>query len=797
MKIIPLKIVNGLGARVAYWDEADVSASDDLRVVHKDTVLFLFKCYVNTDGSTDVLRDLSGISSMRLTIRGGPDKTDDLYVFHSTYNTAAGGFTPDLANGFAVMAVPIVDASGTPLATALAAATTTPDTYVEPWLEITMLEGGIPETVCRFQLKILEEIDDGAAGTPSPTSPTYYTAAEVDALLVDYLKSTAATELTIATGAITPTTQHHTVDTEGDAATDDLTTIHTLTGWLYVRLANAARVVTLKHGTSANQIACPGGTDVEMQANAEYLLHRSTASDPWRIVGGVGGMNRSVYDPTGVEGDAFDMANMVEAADAKVMTAAERTKLSGIAAGAEVNPDKMPEAEATTGTATTERLIDAATLKAAVIAHGGEASSVAATNVVFTETENLMLRTAAEGIDAYTKLLLHFDNDVVDAVGTHTVTDNNVAYDASVKVLGTHAIKLPSSGSVAAYMTIPDSADFTYGSADFTIDFHYRSSAIATVDDPLYEHGDLTTGLLIRAMGDGTIKVDCASGGVPVFADMVTGALSNDTWYHIALVRDGSTMRLFVDGTQVDSEAIAGSMPDAASVLTIGASSNRAADRYYDEYRISKGIARWTAAFTPPTVAYGEDIVATEISIPDATDGEITTGTETNKRLVSPAQLKLAAQTHAPGPPSVAAYRGPYQSGLATGAFRTVTIDAELSDPDNIAAVASNQIQIAAAGTYRMRVQMAGQVSSAAGDIEARIQDVTNATTLAYRSSYVSAGSDPTDLSMETAEFTLAGAANIEVQIWPSGNSEIGGSTYDPSSRGTYLATRVILEKVA
>lgn len=43
---------------------------------------------------------------------------------------------------------------------------------------------------------------------------------------------------------------------------------------------------------------------------------------------GAGDMTKAVYDPTTVEGDAFDMANMVEAADAKVLTAAERTAIA-------------------------------------------------------------------------------------------------------------------------------------------------------------------------------------------------------------------------------------------------------------------------------------------------------------------------------------------------------------------------------------------------------------------------------------------------------------------------------------
>lgn len=47
-------------------------------------------------------------------------------------------------------------------------------------------------------------------------------------------------------------------------------------------------------------------------------------------VGGGGDMAAAIYDPTAVADDAFDMANMAEAADAKVMTADERSKLEAL-----------------------------------------------------------------------------------------------------------------------------------------------------------------------------------------------------------------------------------------------------------------------------------------------------------------------------------------------------------------------------------------------------------------------------------------------------------------------------------
>jgi hypothetical protein len=50
-----------------------------------------------------------------------------------------------------------------------------------------------------------------------------------------------------------------------------------------------------------------------------------------------GDMTAAVYDPTGVAADVFDADNHVDGTTNKVFTATEKTKLSGIAAGAEVN----------------------------------------------------------------------------------------------------------------------------------------------------------------------------------------------------------------------------------------------------------------------------------------------------------------------------------------------------------------------------------------------------------------------------------------------------------------------------
>lgn len=70
----------------------------------------------------------------------------------------------------------------------------------------------------------------------------------LDRISVDKMISRPQSELTVATGAITVTGSHHTVDTEGDASTDDLVTINGGEDGqtLIVRAASDARTVVLK-----------------------------------------------------------------------------------------------------------------------------------------------------------------------------------------------------------------------------------------------------------------------------------------------------------------------------------------------------------------------------------------------------------------------------------------------------------------------------------------------------------------------------------------------------------------------
>jgi hypothetical protein len=79
-----------------------------------------------------------------------------------------------------------------------------------------------------------------------------------------------------------------------------------------------------------------------------------------------------------------------------------------------------------------------------------------------------------------------------------------------------------------------------------------------------------------------------------------TYSWSTGQWYHVAWVRNGSTVTVYRDGTSLGSTTDSKTLNDSANGITLGSSLNA----YVDDLRITVGVARYTANFTAPTVAF-------------------------------------------------------------------------------------------------------------------------------------------------------------------------------------------------
>lgn len=235
------------------------------------------------------------------------------------------------------------------------------------------------------------------------------------------------------------------------------------------------------------------------------------------------------------------------------------------------------------------------------------------------------------GIDTYTKLMLHGDG-LTD--GSTTITDSEPTpktitwtaatceIDMAQHKFGNGSILIGSEAST--HMTAADSADWYFGSDAFTIDFWARFSSLPAngkwklIFSQRSDSSNFVFYGLYNSAGTYSLAVGTVIGGASdyLFNHPLPTAPSLNTWYHIALIRgwggSTNTWASTINGSAASTSSKADAYPDIAGTLRIGGDTDLAAygggfDGWLDELRISKGIARWTANFTPYQTAYRDE----------------------------------------------------------------------------------------------------------------------------------------------------------------------------------------------
>jgi len=219
--------------------------------------------------------------------------------------------------------------------------------------------------------------------------------------------------------------------------------------------------------------------------------------------------------------------------------------------------------------------------------------------------------------DAYTVFLCHFDGvdggttfTDVSGSGTdspHTLTANG---DAQVDTdaadpWGGNDGTLYCDGT-GDYVTASDSTDWDFGTGAYTIEFWVKPTS-------LYDYARIwctdesdVTGHLFYLTSGGVLGCLIGDGGGWDVALTTSNTLSTGTWYHVALVREGTganETHLYLAGNDEDQGTAADAGGDAGDKFEVGRWVKPTPDDYYtgylDEFRISKGVARYTANFTP------------------------------------------------------------------------------------------------------------------------------------------------------------------------------------------------------
>jgi concanavalin A-like lectin/glucanase superfamily protein len=206
--------------------------------------------------------------------------------------------------------------------------------------------------------------------------------------------------------------------------------------------------------------------------------------------------------------------------------------------------------------------------------------------------------------------LLHFDgtdgsNVIIDETGKQWIAVGDAQLDDTQSKFGGTSLLLDGTGDYVDAMT---DEDFLIGTGDFTIEGWVRFDTLSGNNFVFTFAGGwgLYTFSNQWAVFDG-VSTNAIQGG----------SVAADTWYHFALVRQGTNLYLFIDGVQVGSTGTMstnitnpsyrlGAQPAATGLMT----------GWIDDFRIL-GQALYTSAFTVPTTQYPDpDVVTTyEVSL--------------------------------------------------------------------------------------------------------------------------------------------------------------------------------------
>ncbi len=212
--------------------------------------------------------------------------------------------------------------------------------------------------------------------------------------------------------------------------------------------------------------------------------------------------------------------------------------------------------------------------------------------------------------------------DITDLSNSaHTETFINEAeVDTAEQILGENSLLLAGTGASdeatnADLIRYAANADWNFGTGDFTVEFHFRQN-VAALSDFIFVSTRAQANGVTGTGGWGVDHIRAAIDDLRIVRESSVIAQSdatfipvNDTWYHLAFVRSGTNVHFFIDGTQLGSTIadVSDNLDNSTSnPLRVGAFNN---DRFgingnMANVRITKGVARYTANFTAPTVFY-------------------------------------------------------------------------------------------------------------------------------------------------------------------------------------------------
>ena len=200
--------------------------------------------------------------------------------------------------------------------------------------------------------------------------------------------------------------------------------------------------------------------------------------------------------------------------------------------------------------------------------------------------------------------------------GSTTVTDSSNT-NASITCIGSAQISTAQSkfgssslATASGDISISTTNIFNFGTSDFTVEFWFYRTGLGSSNNFIVDGrpsgNNSNTFVLYMPTSTTAPRYHTAS------SDQITSSinLGTNAWTHIAVVRNSGTTTLYMNGVS------GGSFSDSTDYIdtggtTLGFWAGSSTDYsmyttpgYFDDFRVTKGLARYTSNFTPPTTAH-------------------------------------------------------------------------------------------------------------------------------------------------------------------------------------------------
>ena len=201
-----------------------------------------------------------------------------------------------------------------------------------------------------------------------------------------------------------------------------------------------------------------------------------------------------------------------------------------------------------------------------------------------------------------TSLLLNYTNaGIYDATAKNDLeTVGNAQISTTQSKFGGSSMYFDGTGD---WLLTPSSQNAVMGSGDFTWEAWVYFASGSTFRQIFSTRASSATASTTAA----SLSVNTTNGLTWFTNSAIVSyatSIGVNQWVHVAVSRYGTTLRVFANGIQVGSATNSDNL--TASILSVGGNNDgsEAFNGYINDLRITKGIARYTSNFTPPTTAF-------------------------------------------------------------------------------------------------------------------------------------------------------------------------------------------------